>query len=471
MKHTRILLAMPETSALQQPVGDLRTVNDLEILTAASLDETLALHRQHQPQVIVADYTLPPTNGLAILEALQAAGWHIPVIVATAQGSEQLAVECLRAGAADYLRLPVNAAELQEAIHRALVKSSSTPQAALPSALVDGLLEPILVVDDQGRLMYANEAARRLFNITEDVLSGNRRLTDITDNQQVLDLLTGRTHAETDVRREISLDDGRRTLSAQLVPIATIGRALVMHDFSSLKELDRIKSDFVRRVSHDIRSPLTTILGYVELLGKAGSITEPQQRFIDRITFSVQSIKVMLSALMELSQIEAGYDLELQPTQLPMIVRYAVDGSRQAFEDKMITLRVSLPEQAPTVLGSPTHLRQMIGNLLDNARKFTPEGGTVMVSLAVEGDFLVLRVSDSGIGIPAEDQPHIFEQFYRAKNVQTAYEGAGLGLPIVKIIVVRHNGSIWLESQSGTGTSFTIMLPAQPAPALRKNDS
>lgn len=469
--QTRLLFVMPENSALQQTANDLRAIDGLEVQAATDLDEALKLHQQLWPQVIVVDYALPPTNGLAVLAALRESGCQTPVIIGTEAGSEQQAVACLRAGAADYLHLPASLQEAQAAIQRTLTRQRDvTPQRDLAAALVDDLAGPILVVDDQNRLLYLNTAAQQLLAIPEKPPPGSRLLAELTDNQQVLSLLSGDSDDDADTRRELSFDDSDLTLMVQSTAVPGLGRALIMYDISSLKAADRVKSDFIRRVSSDIRSPLTTIQGYVEMLGKVGPVNEVQQRFVDRITFSVQSIGAMLSALLGLSQIEAGYDLELQPTQLLMIVRYAIDGSRRAFEDSRINLTVKLPEETPAIMGSPTHLRQMVDNLLDNARKSTPTGGMVGVSLSVEGDFLLLQVSDNGIGIPVDDQPHVFEQFYRAANIQSIYEGAGLGLSIVQRIVDRHQGRIWLDSRPGSGTRFTIMLPAWQGFAGQSSD-
>jgi two-component system phosphate regulon sensor histidine kinase PhoR len=258
---------------------------------------------------------------------------------------------------------------------------------------------------------------------------------------------------------EIVLEDEGRTLNAQLTPVDQVGRVVVMQDITHLKELDRIKSDFVTSVSHDLRSPLTAILGYVELLNRSGPLNDQQQQFIERIIFSVQSITALISDLLELGKIEAGFDQDYEPTYLNLIVRYAVEGLRHQWEAKEHVLSVSIPDSVPPVLGNPLRLRQLVNNLLENAIKYTPEGGDIKVQLEVSEDLLLLRVSDSGIGIPAGDQPYIFDKFYRTDEAIDHYAGTGLGLSIVKSVVEQHDGRIWLDSQENKGSTFTVMLP------------
>jgi len=233
----------------------------------------------------------------------------------------------------------------------------------------------------------------------------------------------------------------------------------VMQDISHLKELDRIKSDFVTAVSHDLRSPLPAILGYVELLRRTGPLNDAQGKFVERIVFSVQSITALISDLLELGKIEAGFDENRAPTYLQDVVRHAIEAQRHQIETKQHTLDLSLPEVSRPVLGNPLRLRQLVANLLENAIKYTPPAGHIRIVLDTEEEFLVRRVTDSGIGIQQKDLPFIFDKFYRSDEAIDYYSGTGLGLSIVKGIVERHGGRIWVESQPGKGSTFIVMLP------------
>jgi two-component system NtrC family sensor kinase len=232
-----------------------------------------------------------------------------------------------------------------------------------------------------------------------------------------------------------------------------------MQDITHLKELDRIKSDFVNTVSHDLRSPLTAILGYVELIDRVGPINEQQKEFIRRVQISVQNITALINDLLDLGRIEAGFDARKEIVPFSAIIHYAVDGLRSRAEDKSQELILDIPENMPEVLGNPTRLRQMLSNLISNAIKYTPEKGQVTVHSHAEGEQIILQVIDTGPGIPSSDQQYIFDKFYRGSNIPPDMPGTGLGLAIVKSIVENHLGRIWVDSTLGQGTTFTVVLP------------
>ena len=310
----------------------------------------------------------------------------------------------------------------------------------------------VIVVDLHDRLILMNPTARTAFAVNSDDIAG-RDYGDVIRSLEVRELFTGRSR-----RAEMVLDDGR-VFNAHLTPIAGVGRAVVLQDITHLKKLDRIKSDFVTTVSRDLRSPLTAILGYVDLIGRSGPVNEQQAEFIRRVQFSVQSITALITDLLDLGRIDAGFDSQKEPTQLALVVRYAVDGLKQQAEAKRQALRVDVDENLPMVFGNPPRLRQMLTNLLDNAIKYTPEGGGIGVEARAENGLVILTVSDGGIGVPAADQPYIFDKFYRATNSRQDYAGTGLGLSIAKSIVDNHDGRIWLDSRPGMGSTFTVVLP------------
>lgn len=317
--------------------------------------------------------------------------------------------------------------------------------------------DSIIVVDDDGKVLFANPAACRTFNLSASQVQG-RPLAEVLDHREVVELFNKEARSGRSRRTEIALSDGRY-LHAQLTILRGVGRVVVMQDITHLKELDRIKSDFVTTVSHDLRSPLTSILGYIELVRRAGPLNAQQQMFLERIVSSVQSITSLISDLLELGKIEAGFDEDREPVSLAKVFREAIEALRPSWEAKRHTIQVRLPNDVPPVLGNPLRLRQVANNLLENAIKYTPDGGQIRVMLETEGDFQVLRVADTGIGIAQKDLPYIFDKFYRADEAIEHFDGTGLGLSIVKGIVERHNGRIWVDSQVGQGTTFTIMLP------------
>jgi signal transduction histidine kinase len=243
-------------------------------------------------------------------------------------------------------------------------------------------------------------------------------------------------------------------------PIVEQAQEHLLQTINQFEEVDRLKTSFIANISHDLRSPLTAIMGYADLVSRAGPINEQQQLFINRITMSAQSISGLISDLLDLSRIEtSSHEMGRESVSMSLIAQYAlaaVEGQIKAKQHRVIT---HIDSKIPEMVGSGSRLKQMVRNLVQNAILYTPECGTITLSLWAENCMVVLQVKDNGIGIPVEEQSRIFDKFYRADNVRETYEGAGLGLAIVKSIVDRHDGRIWVESQLGNGSTFTVLLP------------
>lgn len=322
--------------------------------------------------------------------------------------------------------------------------------------ILTSLAEGVIVINLEGRIMLINPIARAAFSLENENLTG-KRIQEVLHHPELLEVLNEENRL-TPCQMEISLDEGR-VLNAQITPIPEVGLAVTMQDITHLKELDRIKSDFVSTVSHDLRSPLTAILGYVELIDRVGPITEQQKEFIRRVQFSVHNITSLINDLLDLGRIEAGFDASKEITPLSAIIRYAVEGLKSRMAEKNQQLIVDIQDDLPQVLGNPVRLRQMVSNLAGNAVKYTPAGGRIAIHAHTEGDQIILQVSDNGQGIPPADQPYIFDKFYRANNIPGDIPGTGLGLAIVKSIVENHQGRIWVDSSLGEGSTFTVVLP------------
>jgi two-component system NtrC family sensor kinase len=304
--------------------------------------------------------------------------------------------------------------------------------------------------------VLANQTARSAFGV-QDANPVGKPARDLFQHLDLLEILSDEKRSRPS-RAEISLEDGR-VFNAQLTTIPDVGLAITMQDITHLKELDRIKSDFVSTVSHDLRSPLTAILGYVELIDRAGPVTEQQREFIRRVQFSVNNITALINDLLDLGRIEAGFDARKEIVPLGAIINYAIEGLRSRLTEKDQNLVTEIPAKLPTVLGNPIRLRQLMGNLIGNAIKYTPTHGEITVRGHAEEGQIIIQVNDNGPGIPPTDQPYIFDKFYRASNVPVDTPGTGLGLAIVKSIVDNHQGRIWVDSVVGQGSTFTVVLP------------
>ena len=320
--------------------------------------------------------------------------------------------------------------------------------------------DAVIVTDNDTRILLINNAAQAAFGLADECIG--TRLVDVVRNPALLDLFDQRKRRGHNWRAEIPLADGR-ILQGQLSELAGVGFGAVLQDISRLKELDRIKSEFISVVSHDLRTPLTSIRGYLELLPRVGPLTAQQQEFIERVERSTSNIVDLISDLLDVGRIEAGLDWDMEPTALHKVVHDAAQSLQSTAAAKRQTLKLNVPS-LPLIMGNARRLEQVFINLIGNAIKYTPDGGRIDVSLSEDHNFLVLQVRDTGIGIPPEHQPRIFDKFYRVESEETiSIAGTGLGLSIVKTIVEKHKGRVWVESEVGQGSIFTVLLPRHVA--------
>ena len=235
-----------------------------------------------------------------------------------------------------------------------------------------------------------------------------------------------------------------------------------------LRELDRLKDEFVSLVSHELRTPLTSICGYLELVRDEAddSLTDEQRRYLGVVERNAERLLRLVGDLLFVAQLDSGrLALQAEPVALDALVHEAVESARPAAETKGIRLESSV-ERPVTVLADRARLAQLLDNLVSNAVKFTPEGA-VAVSLRPDGERVLVEVVDTGIGIPASEQRHLFERFFRSSvATERAIQGTGLGLVIAKAIAEAHGGSIELESAENAGTTFRVALPLGGVPVF-----
>jgi two-component system, OmpR family, phosphate regulon sensor histidine kinase PhoR len=324
------------------------------------------------------------------------------------------------------------------------------------ATLLNQINAPILAIDEVGTIIYFNQAVCDYFNVHH--LQVGQSLTNTIIHPDFMRLVVNQVE-----RGEIFLPDVDRYLSLEMNHITGMGSLIVMHDVSNFKALDRIKSNLANEVSQSLRSPLTAVIGYAELLGRMGALNDQQKNFVERITMSVHSMTHIINDLMELEKIEMGIENTKQLVDMRLIVKYSIDGLHSAIASKKHTLQYELPEGLPQVEGNPVRLRQMVNNILQNAIQYTDDEGIIAIHLGTEDGFIYVSIEDNGLGIPPEDQPYIFDKFYRSQSTIMIGARTGLGLSIVKNIVDQHQGRIWVESQVGAGSRFIIMLPCATA--------
>ncbi len=318
--------------------------------------------------------------------------------------------------------------------------------------------EGVVILDPEMRILLCNPAAIAALRLPAGGIVG-KSIAALVSHNTLLNLFWKARQARKTHSAEIWVPGGR-TYNAHLTPVEGVGYVLMLQDITQLKELDRVKSEFLATVSHDLRAPLTTVRGYVDLLEKVGPLNDSQREFVEKVRRSITHIAALVSDLLELGRIEAEREPEMELFHLEAIIDAVVDGFRPTAAEKGVELRWEL-HPLPLVRGNPHRLRRVMENLISNAIKYNRPRGWVAVSANQRDGYIIVQVADSGIGIPPEDLPHIFDRFYRVQRPETEeIEGTGLGLSIVKSTVERHGGRVWVESRPGEGSTFTVVLPS-----------
>jgi signal transduction histidine kinase len=313
--------------------------------------------------------------------------------------------------------------------------------------------DAVIATNQGGLVLLANRAVHQMLGLGPGALEG-RPLFEVVDYGPLRELfLTGQPGLS-----ELPLPDGR-IAQASMVEVVTpfgepVGLAVILRDITLLKNLEQMKNDFVNTVSHDLKSPITVIAGLADLLRMAGPTNPAFEKQCQDIRDTAQHMAELVTDLLDIGKIEAGLDAAREPMDLVPIAEEALQVVRPNAERKTIELRADLPGEA-IVLAAPIRIKQALVNLIDNGIKYTPSGGQVTMSavFSAGGDgaeTVMIRVSDTGLGIPARDLPHVFDKFYRVKSEATReIAGTGLGRAITKTIVESVGGRIRVESNEG----------------------
>lgn len=346
-------------------------------------------------------------------------------------------------------------------------------------AMLTSMVEGVLVLDYRGHVLQVNPALERMLGITRAEARG-RPCADVFRHQQLNELVSAILSTRTNLEDEIVLTPTGRCLHVQ-ASVAGGEReneacaVLVFHDITELRRLEKIRKDFVANVSHELRTPLTSIKGYVEaLLDGAKDDPEASAKFLGIILTQSDRLNLIIEDLLELSKIESGrVSFKQDPIDIRNVIERTLSMIKPLADKKGHRLVSVIDDQLPTLAGDEDRLVQVLTNLLDNAVKYTPEQGTITVAAHSTPQQLELSVTDTGIGIPEQDRPRVFERFYRVDKARSReLGGTGLGLAIVKHIVEGHGGQVWVEGNHPSGSRFVVRLPIRhPARSAQINET
>lgn len=478
-KRDLVLLALENATIMQLMQ---RALSAASYQTAAASDR-IGLNKILQetvPALIMIEEQFDDLPGVKIAREILERFPTIPILIYAEKESLLLYKEVIQAGLSGCLFPPLRNDDITGSVERSLQRArnlgdwlrrevkrttASLERRATMSEselkryeiIFANIEDGVLILDQEGRIQLSNRAMEVAFDLPGRAVRG-KLVSEVIDNPDVNSLLKRASDLPLKYH-EINFDDGR-IYNAQYTPIGGFGSVITMQDISYLKQLDRMKNEFVHTISHDLRSPLTSVLGYSELIKRIGSLNDQQVEFLDRIRSSVESITALVNDLLDLGRLEAGFDTRREVVHLDNILKFALDTMEGQFKINEQNLQLEIGPDIPKMRGNPIRLRQLLDNLLSNAVKYSPKGSKISVSLQSEDNQIIFSVTDNGSGIPQSEQVRIFEKFYRASNVPDQVGGSGLGLAIVKSIVDSHQGRTWVESNMGKGSTFYVVLPA-----------
>ncbi|SRR5579884_304915 len=330
--------------------------------------------------------------------------------------------------------------------------------------------DALLILDARGVLTLINPAAERIFGVAAPLVAGHR-LIEVLRHFELDALIREAERERAPVARELVVHRPQhRVLRVQASPVRGrrgefLGTVVVAQDITDLRRTDLVRQEFVANVSHELRTPLAALRTLAEaLLDGAAGDREVGPRFLNQIVAEVDRLTLLVNDLLDLSAIESGRaKMEMAPVPLGEMAEDVAAKFRPVADRRRIALRLEPPAGPLLAWGDRERLAQAVANLVDNAVKYTPDGGTVTVSVEGRGDLVAVAVADTGIGIAPEHLPRIFERFYRVDRSRSrALGGTGLGLSIVKHIATSHGGRVEVESTEGRGSRFTLLLPRVP---------
>ncbi|MFN8465067.1 MAG: ATP-binding protein [Caldilineaceae bacterium] len=327
--------------------------------------------------------------------------------------------------------------------------------------VLHSMSDGVLMLDRRGTVALINPAAERLLRASAaDALQES--FVQVVRDYRLADVWQQCAQRREEQAATIEVSPGffLRITVTPFLRGASNGYLVLLQDLSHLYRLEAVRRDFVSNISHELRTPLASIKALVDTL-RDGAISDPPaaDHFLGRMEIEVDSMTQMVQELLELSRIESGQaPLRLFPCGLAALIEPAVERLRPQAARAGVMLTVVLPDDLPHVMVDADRIRQVVINLVHNAIKFTPAGGYVTVTARAVHDGVVVSVADTGIGIPADDLPRIFERFYKADRARSG-GGTGLGLAIAKHTVQAHNGRLWVESVEGKGSTFSFTLP------------
>lgn len=486
------VLVVDDEQDLRDGSERILTRAGFHVLKASRGDEALEVLPKHKVSIVLLDLKMPGMDGMEVLKHIRALDETILVIVITGYATVETAIEAMKRGAYDFISKPFDPDQLRIVVNRAWEKIYLRQEAEKLEAerkrtladldteksrvhtIVEYLPNGVIVTNSKGHVVLMNPAFRQLMNLDPGIKTGRPVDSYIPDRglcNLVMEISQGKHVDFEDIPDyEFAIGDDKYLL-ARGQPVLgekreCLGAVINVVDISAMRVLDQLKSEFVAKVSHELRSPLSTIHEQLALVIRdmMEETKEQDQQILARAKEKTKGLISLIGDLLDLSRIEEGLICkDPKPVQIESVLENVVDFLKTQADAKGLSLTLALPQEPlPRFTADPVALESIFGNLITNAINYTQSGGKIHIQADLAGTNLRIKVADNGFGIADEHLDKVFERFYRVKDEKTRYiTGTGLGLPIVKELVDSMGGLIDLESTLGEGTVFTVLLPIQ----------
>ena len=484
------IIVIDDEQNLREGAKRILSRMDFTVFLAPTGDAGLEIIEKEPVGIVLLDMKMPGMPGMEVLKNIMAMERGIIVIVITGYATIETAIEAMKIGAYDFIPKPYEPDQLRIIVSRArdsiklkqkadrLAEKQKRTLADLHteksriSTIINSLPNGVLVTDTKGIVVLINPTFYQQLDIDSAIGIGKSIDQYIDDKDLinlVMDISRGKYIDYNDIpSHELNINNEKFFLT-KCRPILgerheCLGTVMNIVDISAIKALDNLKSEFMAKVSHELRSPLSTIHEQLAMVVKSMSneMAEDDQYMLARAKEKTLGLISTVGDLLDLSRIEAEMSVkELVPIQIDDLLKNIVDFLRTRAETKKQTISLAIPDSPlPAMEADLTTMESVFGNLITNAINYTQEGGEIKVSADMAGNNIRVKVADNGFGIESKHMDKIFKRFYRVKNDKTRFiTGTGLGLPIVKGIIDSIGGYIDVKSEVNKGTTFTVLLP------------
>jgi len=481
--HTKLLekpsiLVVDDETRIRDVCIKMLTGEGYEATGAEDAEAGMRMIEEKHFDIILLDLMMPGIPGLEALSRIRALHPDTVVIVITGYATLEHSIEAMKKGAFDFIPKPLSPGDLRIVIAKAVKYISTLQDIATEKSrmrvMINRLSDGVMTTNNQKRIAQSNPTFLKMIGYYGERPIGepvDAIIKDAALIRMIDKVLAAREDKFVEVSEELTLAGDEKTegiiVEARCVPFRdrlgrNLGTITLLHDITTLKKMDQLKSDFVSMVSHEIRSPMAAVLMQLKNLmdGLAGETTPKQREILGRASEKINGLNNMATELLDLARIESGLIArEQEEIQIDRLLADQVAFHQARAREKSIRLTLGKMAELPPLTANRFNLEEVFSNLISNAIAYTPASGQITIDASVEGDFVCVRVTDTGMGIAAEDRDRIFDRFYRVKNEKTRYiVGTGLGLPIVKSIVDAHHGQVQVDSKLGRGTTFSIFL-------------